>query len=162
ATLPAAALDVSEFGAELRQLAGGTTIVTLAQRGGAATDLALRAARCALRFRDARAGWRIVLATRRGVPSRGIHIPDAAHGAAPRRRAGGGRRGGAIWLDGAPAGLLGARFRGTRRGPGLVLDGEEQTLDPTRPLLGRPTACIGREHELAVLELALRVSIEES
>src|SRR5262249_17255776 len=44
----------------------------------------------------------------------------------------------------------------------FALEGEETTIDPTRPLLGRPTACVGREHELGTLQLTLRVCIEES
>ena len=32
---------------------------------------------------------------------------------------------------------------------------ERRTLDPTRPLLGRPTSCVGRERELSILEAAL-------
>src|SRR5262249_40751157 len=39
---------------------------------------------------------------------------------------------------------------------------EEPTIVPTRPLLGRPTACVGREHELATLQLTLRACIDEA
>lgn len=48
--------DATLFGERHELLADGSSIITLAQRGGAATDLAARAARCALRSSDARPG----------------------------------------------------------------------------------------------------------
>src|SRR5262249_5759145 len=69
--------DFSMYGGEMKQLADGTTIVSLGQRGGAATDLAMRAARCALRARDSRPHWHIALATGRGVPQDRVHVGEA-------------------------------------------------------------------------------------
>ncbi len=156
--------DVAVYGAEMKRLADGTTVITLPQRGGAATDLAARAARCALRLRESRSTWTIVLATGRGIPSERMHIGEAVDRAGSMLRARADRGGGWIWLDEATAGLLDARFH-TRRlddDTMFALEGEDASIDPTRPLLGRPTACVGREHELGTLELALRACIEES
>ena len=174
--------DVSPYGAELKRLADGTTVVSLAQRGGAATDLAARAARCALRLRDARPRWRLVLATGRGVHSERAYVGEAVDRAGSmllRARAGdrgpdgnagddGGSDGArgepaSIWLDEVTAGLLGARFRTTRLGDGVfALEGEDPSLDPERRLLGRPTTCVGRDHELGMLDLFLRACTGES
>src|SRR5262249_24067833 len=126
--------DVSAFGAELRQLATGTLIVTLAQREGAATDLALRAPRCALRLHELRPASTIVLATGLGIARRGVHIGEADDRAAGMLRAAEDAPGGEIHLDEVTAGLLDARFHVSRRGAAIALDGEEPTIDPTRPL----------------------------
>src|SRR5262249_59041027 len=48
------------------------------------------------------------------------------------------------------------------RGGVHVLAGDELSLDATRPLLGKPTPCVGREAELAMLEASLSTCIEES
>ncbi len=156
-------VDLTVFGGKLKRLADGTTVITLAHRRGAATDLAVRAARCALRLRDSGADWNIVLATGRAVPRERVHIGEVVDRAGAMLRAGGERTGASIWVDEVTAGLLDARFRTTPIADGiLALEGEEPTIDPTRPLLGRPTACVGREHELAALELTLRVCIDEA
>jgi eukaryotic-like serine/threonine-protein kinase len=156
-------MDVSAYGAEQKRLADGTLLVTLAQRGGAATDLAIRAARCALRVRDRWPSWRIVLATGRGVPSERIHVGEAVDRAGAMLRSHAEAPSGAIRIDEITAGLLDARFRTRKVGEGaIVLEGEDPSIDPTRRLLGRPTACVGREQELGTLELALRACVEES
>jgi len=157
------ALDLTAFGAEVRALADGTSVVTLTHRHGAATDLAVRAARCAMRLRDGAACPSIVLATGRGISCERLPIGEAADRACELLRARGERRDGSIWLDDVTAGLLDARFRLAPVETGIVaLDIEEQTLDPARPVLGMPTACVGREHELATLELMLRACSDES
>src|SRR5262249_15955744 len=43
-----------------------------------------------------------------------------------------------------------------------VLTGDELSLDATRPLLGRPTPCVGREAELAMLEASFSACVEEA
>ncbi|HEX8697512.1 MAG TPA: AAA family ATPase, partial [Myxococcaceae bacterium] len=44
----------------------------------------------------------------------------------------------------------------------FLLHGEHLSTDASRPLLGRPTACVGREQELALLELAFNSCVEDS
>ncbi|HTV19781.1 MAG TPA: protein kinase [Polyangiaceae bacterium] len=156
--------DATLFGERHERLADGTTIITLAQRGGAATDLAARAARCALRSSDARPGWSFVVATGRGMLSERTHIGEAVDRAATMLRARGGGAAAAIWLDEVTAGLLDARFRTRALHEGIVafaLEGEDASIDPERRLLGRPTPCVGREHELGILELTLAACVEE-
>jgi hypothetical protein len=59
-------------------------------------------------------------------------------------------------------GLLEVRFvvRRTPRGA-FTLTGEELSLDANRPLLGKPTPCVGRDMELGTLEATLSGCIEE-
>jgi len=164
--------DLSIYDAQVRRLVNGTTLMTLAQRGGSATDLAARAARCAMRLRADRTSGKFVIATGRGIPSERIHIGEAVDRAGLMLRALAERDGGAIWLDEVTTGLLDARFQAQRLqenegGPAgavevSVLIGEDPSTDPGRRLLGRPTTCIGRDHELAILKLTLRACIEES
>jgi tetratricopeptide (TPR) repeat protein len=154
--------DVDSYGGQLKQLADGTAVVLLAQRRGAATDLALRAARCALRVRESRTPWTVVLATGRGF-RHGADLGDAADRASHILRDRGDGDAGAIWIDATTAGLLSARVRVRDVGDGVFgLDGEAAELDPSRPLLGRPTTCVGREHELASLALAFEACIDEA
>src|SRR6185503_8741907 len=64
--------------------------------------------------------------------------------------------GGAILLDELTAGLLDGRCRVGARGAGVfALDRAALAADTTRPLLGRPTPCVGRDAELATLDIAL-------
>src|SRR5262249_27377188 len=159
--------EVSAYGGDMKRLADCTTIITLPQRRGAATDLAVRAARLALGIREGRSHRHIVIATGRGIPRARVRSGGAADRAGARLRAHAERGGGPVWLDEVTAGLLDPRFRVRRPdvgddADGQILDGEAPTIDPSRPLLGRPTACVGREHELVSLELALQACIEES
>jgi hypothetical protein len=156
--------DLSSYNADHRRLADGTTVLTLAQRRGSATDLAARAARCALRLAGGSPGWSCVVATGRGIPSGRVHIGEAVDRAGMMLRALSDRAPGSIWLDEVTAGLLDGRFSTTRAAFGAELyqlAGEDPSIDPSRPLLGRPTTCVGRDHELAMLELGLRACIDE-
>src|SRR5207244_10320720 len=62
-----------------------------------------------------------------------------------------------VLLDELSAGLLDGRFMLRRTGTAgdAVLVGERAAVDETRPLLGRPTPCVGREQELGTLHLLL-------
>ena len=154
--------DVASYGGEWKRLADGATVITLAQCGGAATDLAGRAARCALRVRESHAAGTIALATGRCVRRERVDLGEAIDRAGAMLRARADRPRPAIWIDEVTAGLLETRFQ-TSEGDGGIfrLEGEAATVDPSRPLLGRPTACVGREHELGTLELTLQACIDE-
>jgi eukaryotic-like serine/threonine-protein kinase len=67
-----------------------------------------------------------------------------------------------ILLDEATRGLLEVRFviQRTPEG-GYTLSGEELRLDASRPLLGKPTPCVGRDVELGTLEATLSECVEE-
>jgi eukaryotic-like serine/threonine-protein kinase len=149
------AADVERLGGEWRRLVDGSLVIVLSERGGAATDLAARAARCALALSE-RSSCRFVVATGRGIRDQGLCLGEAVERAGTMLRALDEREPAAIWLDEVTAGLLDARFQVTPRTNGLLvflLSGEDPSVDAARPLLGRPTACVGRERELAMLEL---------
>ncbi|MFO0572699.1 MAG: protein kinase [Polyangia bacterium] len=66
---------------------------------------------------------------------------------------------------GGPVGSVGQGGQGGQGGPGgrgMILAAERTSLDETRPLLGAPTPCVGREQELAVLEACLSGCLDDS
>lgn len=64
-----------------------------------------------------------------------------------------------VWLDRTSAGLLERQFVITEERGKTLLTGEELDVDQTRPLLGKPTACVGRDGELGTLEVMLSTCI---
>ncbi len=157
----ARALEV--YGARVELLADGSLVATLVDARGAATDQAAQAARCALLIKARWPEARIALCTGRGrlrerlpigeVLDRAMLLLDRA-GAYPSEQ---------ILLDDVTRGLLDVRFRLDRTPWGAhTLLGEELMLDATRPLLGKPTPCVGREAELGMLELVLAGCIEDA
>ncbi|HRI54888.1 MAG TPA: AAA family ATPase, partial [Pseudomonadota bacterium] len=67
-----------------------------------------------------------------------------------------------MWLDELSARLLGPPFAVVNTAQGVLLVGEEKQMDEGRPLLGKPTPCVGRDAELAMLEAQLASCIEEA
>jgi hypothetical protein len=68
-----------------------------------------------------------------------------------------------IMIDEVTRGLLEVRFVTERTPAGVyVLTGDELSLDATRPLLGRPTPCVGREAQLAMLDASFSTCVEEA
>jgi eukaryotic-like serine/threonine-protein kinase len=137
---------VRSFGGTLAFLANATAIATFS--GGVPTDEAGRAAQCALAMREVLHTSAIALAMGRGELGMwapiGAVIDDAAD--ALRRTAMG-----AIRLRGVEAEWLVA-FDVAHDEDGLVLAGRKEAVLTPRTLLGRPTSCVGRERELAMLE----------
>jgi tetratricopeptide (TPR) repeat protein len=150
----------ARFGARLERLIDGSIVAVLA--GGearardVATDQAARAARFALALRASVPEARIALCTGRALVESRIPVGEAIERAAALVRAPAaagdelpdarGRR--PLRIDEVTAGLLDARFdvRGDRRM--LRLHGEREVVEAPRTLLGKPTACVGREREL--------------
>jgi tetratricopeptide (TPR) repeat protein len=144
------------FGARVEVLADGSVVATLT--GAAiATDQAARAARLAIALRDAAPlhGRRaIAVVTGRGESTGRLRVGDAVdraarmladHRAAPADAA-------PILLDDVTANLLDARFDVREADQGLVLRGERAITEGARTLLGKATACVGRDRELGWLE----------
>src|SRR5262249_57141721 len=120
------------------------SVVALMSSAGSATDLAARAARCALTMRASLPNAAMAIATGRAVVHRdhlpvGEVIDTAARLLADRARG--------IRIDEVTAGLLDPRFDVV----GRDLLGERAEADPARRLLRRPTPCVGRERALAIL-----------
>jgi serine/threonine protein kinase len=152
------------YGARVELLADGSLVATLVDARGAATDQAAQAARCALLIRARWPDAAIALCTGRGrrrerLPigevldraMRLLHDPARTHASEQ------------ILLDEVTRGLLDVRFHVGHTAWGAhTLLGEELTLDASRPLLGKPTPCVGREAELGMLELVLAGCIEDA
>jgi tetratricopeptide (TPR) repeat protein len=151
------------FRGRFEQLVDGSIVVTLVGQGGA-TDQAAQAARCALALRTEMPDAPIALATDRSVVSDGrLPVGEAIDRAvrllrlartsiAPGAPAGSGRPGSpGIRLDEVTAGLVDARFEIDGDDAGLCLRGEKEAAPSARTLLGKPTPCVGRERELALL-----------
>jgi hypothetical protein len=146
-------------------LADGSAVVVLEAERQVATDLAARAARCALAMRAAADGRPIAIAMARTEAASALPHGDAIDRAArlvvqvtrtPDEPP-------PIALDDVIAGLLDARFDVAEREAeaGLVLRGERALMQGARTLLGRPTSCVGRDWELAALSGILDESIDE-
>ncbi|WP_437720096.1 serine/threonine-protein kinase [Sorangium sp. So ce861] len=147
---------------ELEILESRSPLIVLSA-GGAPTDLAAQAARCALALNALLGCVPVALVTGRAEISsrlpvgelidRAVHLLPPAHAPAGAD---------AVRMDEVTAGLLGSRFDITRDKGALRLHGEREALATTPPLLGRPTPCVGRDRELALLEAAFAHCVDES
>jgi hypothetical protein len=150
-----AAIALAPFGATVERLADGSVVAIIAGRG-AATDQAAQAARCALALRRLRPTVAMSLATGRGNVTGRLPVGDVIDGAvrllARTREGEPDAERAAIRLDEVSAGLLDLRFDVGGDARGLVLHGEREVVESTRTLLGKPTPCVGRERELALLD----------
>lgn len=149
---------IARFGAHVELFADGTTVVIFDQTS-IPTDIATQVARCALTLRTHAPSSPIAITTGWGELGRGLPVGEAIERAvqllyspreedievAPR-----------ILIDDTTAGLLDARFDVVDLDEhGFELRGERDAFDTSRPLLGKVTACVGRERELAMLDQAL-------
>ena len=157
---------VEARGGRLEVLPGGSIVATISGTG-IATDQAAQAALCALAVRAAIPDRSMVLATGRGEVAGRLPVGEAIDRAARMiyaRRALRPDRGRAapIAIDEVTAGLLGARFEIGGDAAGLELRGERAVHEVSRTVLGKPTACVGRDREIAVLDGVFGECIEES
>jgi eukaryotic-like serine/threonine-protein kinase len=67
-----------------------------------------------------------------------------------------------VRVDAATAELLEGSFRMRGEGEWRQLIAEEDTVAPVRTLLGKPTPCVGREAQLAMLDAVLGACVDES
>ncbi len=150
-------------GIHLELLADGSLMATLAPEHGTATDQAALAARGALTIRERHPEASVVLVTGLGVLNERLPVGVAMDrvGLLLRRtqRLQGPAR---VVLDEVTAGLLGPSFQLSRVEPDMyLLYTERLGADESRPLMGKPTPCVGREHDLTLLDFTLSACIEE-
>jgi tetratricopeptide (TPR) repeat protein len=146
-------------GGHLEVLADRSLLVTV-EGVAAPTDDAARAARCALAMRALLPELPIALAAGVGEVRGGVAIgPVIDRGAALLGGAAGAR--GGVYIDAAIAGLLDRRFE-VREERGALLLVDERDAAAARTFLGRPSRCVGRERDLAVLDGIWRECVEES
>jgi len=128
------------------------SILHVALFGGSLStgDEAERAARAALALSKSAPGTKLALATGRALPDIPAQPGDVVErcarlleGAVP----------GSVRIDDITARLVGERFEIGVDGEARTLLGERQAVAVTaRTFLGRETACVGRDRELAILE----------
>ncbi|MFO0758435.1 MAG: protein kinase [Byssovorax sp.] len=152
-----AALEATarRFGGRVQILPSGAALVVI-HGAGVATDQAVKSARCALALRAQRPGAFFGLAMGRGTTTGGRSGGDVVERAHELLGRGGAALRGRepplpIVLDDAAAGLLQKRFAVERTPLGHLLTDERETEDEDRRLLGKATACVGRERELGAL-----------
>jgi tetratricopeptide (TPR) repeat protein len=174
---------VAHMGGRVERLLNGSVIATITGReaasksagSAAATDLATRAARCALAMKESIPDRPMALAMGRGVLTKGAPVGEVIDRAARVLRMGvlglledptvildepseskrlervSSEGDQPVFLDRVSAALLEARFD-VRPGPaGPELYGERAEAEVTRTLLGKPTPCVGRDEELRSL-----------
>ncbi|XXF80158.1 protein kinase [Myxococcaceae bacterium GXIMD 01537] len=157
---------LAPHGAQVELLADGSLMVALKATHGSATDPATLAARCALLVQERWPETAVVLTTGRARPDPHLPVGEAIDRAGQLLRQFESLPSGtsaSILLDEVTAGLLGPGFQLSRPEPELfLLLGESLGADASRPLLGKPTPCVGREQELTLLELAFDTCVQES
>ena len=149
--------SVAGAGGHLQRLADGTLLVTLRGRAGASQQ-AGPAAASALALRDAAPGMRVAVATGRAASSDDHEIGSVIDKAAALLATCEAER---IAIDHATAALLGNRFAVVDKGAKRWLIGRSSALSDTRTLVGRPTPCVGRNKELALLQATVAECIDE-
>ncbi len=137
------------FGVRAQLLAEQTAIV-LAPEGVTAADQASVLTRFARHVVETFPGASVALTTGSAITGSPLPAGEALDRAVTLVRRASPEVG--VLVDDVTAALITARFDIRREGAKLIVEGERLSLDPTRPLLGRPTSCVGREHELAILE----------
>lgn len=143
------------MGGRAERMLDGTIVAVFASHPSAG-DRARVAAGCALELRRRWPGFALALATGRGHVQNGRAFGEAverAHRLLDEATAG-------VKLDELTADLLDGRFEiGEAHGVRELV--RELPGDGPRKLLGKPLPCLGRAHELGVLELTLRSCIDE-
>jgi hypothetical protein len=153
--------ELAARGASMERLVDGSLVITLGQPGEAAVDQAVEAAHCAWLVRARWSNAVIAVASSRRVAGARVPLGEAIDRASKLARSGS-MTPSHIVLDEITAGLLDGRLRTVRLEGGLstMLDAPA-LVDEERPLLGRPTPCVGREQELGTLEMAMASSFDE-
>jgi tetratricopeptide (TPR) repeat protein len=153
---------LAPYGAQVELLADGTLVATLVPERGTATDQATLAARCALILKERWPEAAVVLVTGLGVLSERLPVGVAMDRAGRLLHQLERMPASNVVLDEVSAGLLGPGFQLVRSDSGaFLLQGEQLSADASRPLLGKPTPCVGREQELGLLEFVFNSCTEE-
>lgn len=146
-------------------LANGSLVVTVPPLGSA-QDQAAVAARAALLIKERWPGSLVSMAMGRGGVQGRTAVGEVVELAAQLLESGNhsssGKQTTGVPIDPLSAKLLAGRFAQLPVPGGVLLLHEERDVDASRPLLGKPTPCVGREAELSLLEAQLSACIEES
>ena len=147
----------ARFGVRMQRIDSRTAIV-LAPDGLGADDQALVLARFGRSVAEGFPGASVALATGSAVTGARLPVGEAIdRGVTIVRKA---APGVGVHVDDLTAALITSRFDIRREVDRLVLSDERLSLDPTRTLLGRPTSCVGRDREFAILEATFAECVE--
>lgn len=144
---------LTELGARCEWLVDGSLIAAITS-SDSAIDQARIAAHAALLIRGRWPAARIALATGTAESVGRRPIGEAVERSARMLAAADNDTSG-VWLDPLSARLLERRFALLHRGDDVLLASEHDVDDAARPLLRKPTPCVGRDSELAIVDLAL-------
>jgi hypothetical protein len=132
------------LGARLEELSAGMALVALTW-SGSPTDLAARAARCALRLRALPTQARMALVIGYSEAQGALPVGPIVERAFHLIETGGET---AVRIDAVTRALLDARFEVEVLPDGPVLQSEREIDEEARVLLGKPTPFVGRDREL--------------
>jgi len=153
-------------GAKASLLADHSLLATFRLEQGTATDQAALAGHCALFVKERWPEGMVVLTTGlslRGKPQPVGEVMDRAGELLRQMESQRIPTSSYVAVDETTSGLLEPQFEFERATPGtFLLLREHLDADASRPLLGRPTPCVGREQELTMLEAALVSCVEDS
>lgn len=145
------------FGATMTELPDGSVAAVLDTLGTPAQQVE-RAARCALRLREQVADSPIVMASGWANPNDQSALDELIESATVLFDAG---TANGVVVDSATTAMLNQRFEGRFAGDALIIERESVTGTSVRKLLGKPTACVGRARELALLETTFHQCYED-
>ncbi len=153
---------LTRLGGRVEWLADGSLAV-IVPPSESAIDQAAQAARCALAIKELWPKAVVALTTGRGLLKNRLPVSKAIdRGASLLRMHNAPSTQTCVWLDELSAKLLEPRFAITMAQNQPALHGNRLDADASRPLLGRPTPCVGREQDLAILSAALHGCIENA
>ncbi|WP_437489922.1 protein kinase [Sorangium sp. So ce1014] len=159
---------VEAHGGHMEALADGSSVIAIVASRDA-TDQAAHAARCALALRKLAPTRPMALSTGRAHMARQLPMGEAIDraarllGACAARRAAQRQpdpRAPPIAVDDVTARLLGARFEVSGEGERRELHGERDLAGSARTLLGKASACVGRDRELLTLNTIFAECVE--
>lgn len=155
--------SLAGIGGSAEFLANGNLVVTVPPLGSA-YDQAVLAARAALLIKEQWPDAVVSMATGRGIIRGRTAVGEVVELAARSLKSSTspGKTATGVRIDPLSAQLLHDRFVLAPHPDGALLLYEERDVDTSRLLLGKPTPCVGRETELAVLDAQLTGCIEES
>lgn len=155
---------LADLGGSAEFLANGTLVVTILPMDSA-QDQVMLAARMALCIKAAWPESVVSVSTGhgsiRGQTAVGAAVDQAARGLRSGGQASDRAAHSAVFVDALSAKLLAGRFVLKPEANGAWLVGEEKEVDASRPLLGKPTPCVGRDVELATMESSLSACVAE-
>lgn len=153
------------LGVTVECMVDGSLIATIV-RQGAATDQAIHAARCALLVKERWPDAVVALGTGRAVLEGSAILGEVLGRVGMMLESAQdppGHSQTAVRIDETTARLVENFFTVIREGDDhLFLNGALQSSDETRPLLGVPTQCVGRERELSLLEASFAACSDNS